>query len=1072
MKLSLAPNSIAANINKIVANKYSDSHSLEITVEILGSNAVRRNTSTDKSIFVLASTNPDITNAIVQNNNKIVPYLMHRLQSDHVITARSTLASRSKQKAYIKKLHIQKNTISNLTVFAGVFTERSTRRRKTGSLLAVDTLVVLKNGGPLENNILLFEDKQKTSLWTGGAFQDNSGQWYKKTTSPVTQADFLYVTVVPNTKVIYQSELNESLFKPITNTFNDFFSINKKINSKQAIINKIKTQTRNYFSPLYYAKTSNNTLPLSFTFNRLDFFRNNGAFSKLIKNENEMINSFELLETKIIRKRIIRNNPSNRLTGAPATKDFDGTVEVLRDPISYPNLMASNDVLTVATADSKMAEITDGNYLYGVEFTFLDNTREKLLNAISDPNLGLSVTAKRLEDLYQEMLQSDNYNVYSKSLSASYTSRYLQENKEAILLGSIESYVSVLSLFHKNLALSIGSTSTGLVNRLFMMSNPLINGPEGISGLLRIIVDLVNQLRLFAGTQKPLGSTDAAVLNMQTSKLGSGARLLKIEHYFDMSVDADDTTDNGFDYLTSQQEASSTDLYSPFRLLTYQQLQNLQSGERAKYNNLANTATSPVSLSPNYFSISNKLYKINSTDPNQEETDAVIATSILAANKYRNSPINFQQFNVNDDTTGSPTGILSILKNNLKVIEKEDCSVSVNFHDDADNIFAPLGAPLYPATAANHLDAAEVLSEQSPFVINKSGSTSLQSFIQHTINNISQEHYYTDIQRLNNDLLSYLVQTDYYSDSQEIKAIDVKNITDKKVFASNNVNLETFRLRNLQTIQTTPSTAVASVNTLLLGQAAPQNTLPQELNYANYISSPISASQITSVALKYGNIRKIQYLAGFRKLNDSVMMKEPLWIDLSNATLDNFSAAGKTIMCRLAKSYSEFADYNGTKAPHYDEVFILSPSSPTSAPTAGNVGFPILSDIDTTALKNLSSMEQPYLKYSTSPPPEGVLANKMPTQITYQMMRQNQRAGLYTNGKDFLLPNGNEYIGYYHIHRKDNGQLIAMAGRRHTPEAHEVLKPVTDQARAQMRAGSATGTGGSQQNPSVGTSGY
>mgnify|MGYP003133195925 FL=1 len=185
MKLSLEPNSIAANINKIVANEYSDSHSLEVTVEILGSNVIRRNTSTNKSIFVLASTNPAITNAIIENNNKIVPYLMHRLQSDDVIHVRSTLAPRSKQKAYIKKLQIQKNMISDLTVFAGVFTERSTRRRKTGSLLAVDTLVVLKNGGLLENNILLFEDEQKTSLWTGGAFQDNSGQWYKKTTSPV-----------------------------------------------------------------------------------------------------------------------------------------------------------------------------------------------------------------------------------------------------------------------------------------------------------------------------------------------------------------------------------------------------------------------------------------------------------------------------------------------------------------------------------------------------------------------------------------------------------------------------------------------------------------------------------------------------------------------------------------------------------------------------------------------------------------------------------------------------------------------------------------------------------------------
>ena len=985
MKLSLEPNSTAANINKIVVNESSDSYSLEVTVETYGSNVVRRNTSTNKSIFVLASTNPDITNAIIQNNNKIVPYLMHRLQSDHVICARSTLAPWSKQKTYIKKLHIQKNTISNLTVFAGIFSERPKRRSKRGSLLAVDTLAVLKNGSPLENNILLFEDKKKLAIWAGGAFQDSSGQWYKKTMSPTTEADLLYVTTVPNTKVIYQSELNEDLFKSVTNTFNDLFNINKKINSKQSIVNKIKSKTRNYFSPLGYAKTSNKAVPLLFTFNRLDFFRNNGAFSKLIKNENEMINSFELLETKIVRKRVISNSPSNRLTGAPATQAFSQPEEVLRDSISYPNLMASNDVLTVATSDAKMSEITYGVYIYGVEFTFLDSTREKLLNTINDPNLGLSITAKRLEGLYQEMLQSDNYDVYSKSLSASYTSRYLQENKEAILLGSIESYVSIISLFHKNLALSIGATSTGLVNRLFMMSNPLINGPEGISGLLKIVTDLANQIRLFAGTRAARGGEDTAALNMQTSKLGSGERLLKIKHYFDESVDADDVDHSGFDYLTSQQVNPAPGLYSPFRQLTYQQLQNLQTGEKAKYNNLASSATTTVSLSPNYFSISSKFHKINSKDPNQEETDAVIATSILAANKYRNSPLNFEQFNVTDDTTGAPTAMLSILKNNLKVIEKENCTVSVNFHHDSDNIFGPLGAPLYPATSATHLDAAEVLSEQSPFVINKSGSTSLASFIQHTINNISQEHYYTDIQRLNNDLLSYLVQTDYYSNSQEIKAVDVKNITDGKVFASNNVNLETFNLRNLQIEQTSPGPAARAVNTLLLGQAAPQKALPQELNYANYISSPVSASQITSAALKYGNIRKIQYLAGFKKLNDSVMMKAPLWIDMSNTTLDNFSAAGKTIVCRLAKSYSEFAEYSGIQSSLYDEVFFLSPSSTPSTPTKGNAGFPILSDIKMTALKNLSSTERSYLKYSTSPPPDGVLANKRPRQRTYQM---------------------------------------------------------------------------------------
>ena len=49
-----------------------------------------------------------------------------------------------------------------------------------------------------------------------------------------------------------------------------------------------------------------------------------------------------------------------------------------------------------------------------------------------------------------------------------------------------------------------------------------------------------------------------------------------------------------------------------------------------------------------------------------------------------------------------------------------------------------------------------------------------------------------------------------------------------------------------------------------------------------------------------------------------------------------------------------------------------------------------------------------------------------------------QLYGLYTPGGEFLLPNGKNYVGLYHIH-PDKGPMV---GRRHVPSAHALLTPL------------------------------
>jgi len=372
MKPSLGFKTEASNINKVIINQTPGAYNLEISMEVLTVASTSVNRRLTKSTFILASTDTTITRQILEKDINIIPYLSRQKTSSAIAFNISSLGFRigshsakqtffkNPKKGIIKNLIIQKDNILNLTIFAGTISTRTLRRGQTlYSLVSIDTLKVLENGGPVENNLLLFEDEKKKKLWIGAAFQDNQGRWYKKIPGPITENSRLYTEIVPNTKVIFQSELNKNLLKTVANNFNDLFEMNKQLNSKQAIINKLKTETRNYFSSLYIAKNSNGDVPLSFSFNKLDFFRNNGAFSKLIKNENEMISSFDLLSGRIMRKRIIRNNPTNRLTGAGPAKEFDGQESIISSPITYPNLLSTNNVLTVATTDTEMKEITD-----------------------------------------------------------------------------------------------------------------------------------------------------------------------------------------------------------------------------------------------------------------------------------------------------------------------------------------------------------------------------------------------------------------------------------------------------------------------------------------------------------------------------------------------------------------------------------------------------------------------------------------------------------------------------------------------------------------------------------------
>jgi len=50
--------------------------------------------------------------------------------------------------------------------------------------------------------------------------------------------------------------------------------------------------------------------------------------------------------------------------------------------------------------------------------------------------------------------------------------------------------------------------------------------------------------------------------------------------------------------------------------------------------------------------------------------------------------------------------------------------------------------------------------------------------------------------------------------------------------------------------------------------------------------------------------------------------------------------------------------------------------------------------------------------------------------------------GQYTSGGDFSLPDGSDYIGYYHSNEDEEGNIVFMAGETHVVDSHETLTPL------------------------------
>lgn len=1126
------------NIVRVEVKKLSSQYVLNITLEFIFSSVDSLRTNGSATVFFVASTDKSLNTRIMNSYHTLSKYLLpcpgpgNSVADPRVYTMVSPFnslfadpTSNNVQKdnlvyrrSYEMKMNIKTDTqeISNLLLSAGTYISRSMVGPPVPIIDSLDKAMVLENGAPPSNNVVLYEDKQHGSVWVGGACQDRVGNWYKGNSpyqisrTPTGGLTKLYSRLVPNTKIVSRGLGSTALQcqQPLVNLAPSSTIVNKINNLKKRIPLLAASSGRktNYFTPLYGTKNNTNIFSCIFGFNKTNFYRENGLFAGLIKNDKALSNCFRILSIKFLRKRVTTDSPDNRLTNTFISNDVGGQYRekvITKAPKLLDIAGASEDILMITAADGGIRRNTYGIYSYGVEFEFLDNTQTMLENIV----ISLRTRSGQLAKIRAEASCPPNYDASSQSITDRYarklSSRPLARRSE---YRAIITYLSALNFFYGNIAKDLGASLDTLAMNLYSETNIFTNGPAGLGVLLKLIRNLISEIERFLNINNSHKSYVGDSIKINNSKYGNKRRRLTVKHYFDNFVNAEDFRDDGYDYLSKEIVDLQTSKYSPLKVVDYRLMNRILANEDIKTSVTRVTSprdqvltqadpfifkaspTDPVFLTPNLINIGGVYNKINTQEPNQKEVSAYVGSSLIAANKLRGgSGRNFSNQKTTNNTTNLTNKSLGTIKNNLRVMESEGCTVEVEYDDAVVagmSIFSYIGGGLQGKNTVSLLDAAEKLSEASDFVVTKGEDPCAEDEKKaapkpdiSTTKRDRDRKYYDDIKNVGDKILTYLVQTDYFSPKSTkgspAPVIKIKNITDKRVFKSKDTTIQKVKQDTLDKIKfNTKATTGVMTDVLVQASGKPDSgrskifdaVSVQEKRYTSDLEGDVFAEDIITFSLKYGNIKKVQCLAGMNiKRNKSIksghilpMKWNPIWVDLTRQMVDNFSISKRPVLCRIMDDpsfASVYSAYRGVESNVYNDYFILGSPSTRSLNKEGVI-----------TLVDLHGGNFPAMNKAAGAPPDtgkygrgvmtGVIQNVIPIKPRSQPPTTAQKGNLmatrgrvyYTNGNDFLLPDGDRYMGSYHIYTRKDGTSVAMQGPTHTGKPHVKLTPVSNKA--------------------------
>ena len=419
------------------------------------------------------------------------------------------------------------------------------------------------------------------AIWAGPVhYHAPTRQWMagaRHTSEPhpaLTRQTVQLNATVQDFRNIQDVELSEINLKPLE-------SIVDRLREKYDANSVSESKAIPYFSEAYMSRSggAQESSQFVFTFNYLDFLKNESQFGLLYENNsdtrNEIFSYSKIKSLKVFRRRVTTNglfntvgvetsgdnfkaNPYDTSVEVPylvaQTSDsgfYSATPRVKRD--KNGNKIGSvreirlkkhdSDLRSFAVSDFSADSLTDGTYKYSVEITVEDGALSFMRDQIKKIRSAIDEMS-----VYGEIASSHGYydsksGRFREALLKYYTSKTVTYDKFPWIL-PLAVFVNVVGLLSET-----NTIDTALYKRLFSMINPRTGSPEGIAAVVSLMEQVAAVVESAVGDSNKIQKRSQKAGSLSTAKKQS---FLKAEKMFPNLLNSEVPRSYGLDFLGLQ----------------------------------------------------------------------------------------------------------------------------------------------------------------------------------------------------------------------------------------------------------------------------------------------------------------------------------------------------------------------------------------------------------------------------------------------------------------------------------------------------------------------------------------
>lgn len=437
------------------------------------------------------------------------------------------------------------------------------------------------------------------NTWTGPMHQDDANNW-RTGVDETIDSQLLTKTKILNNKIEDFRNIEE-----ITKRIFDFSKIesllgNSNLTKIQNFQIKIPDDNDSYASEFMISRSSDDKVKFSFS---LDFYRimkNNSSYSNFFNSFNERFKKESILESKIRTMKILRRRvksqikPSNKFSTIQpeqySENDIIETVAISKDygwknfrnvtnlrEINYESESEYPNIRFFTGVDTKIVNITDGIYQYGIEIEIEDGT----LDFIRQKVVELNTAKNTLMSYYNECTQpspkktnlensnphieseleyagspsniSENYdpvsNKFTRQFIKKLNNRYSNERRvNSPWISCTSIFINILDIFSESIKTQ---RDRAFVSRIILnYLKPESGNPSSIKKVIELYDYLISSINKASGIS--VNSFATSNMDFRGSIAGSNSNLrnFKIQKYFNSIYDVDSNKYFGIDMIS------------------------------------------------------------------------------------------------------------------------------------------------------------------------------------------------------------------------------------------------------------------------------------------------------------------------------------------------------------------------------------------------------------------------------------------------------------------------------------------------------------------------------------------